>query len=723
MEFFHIRISGIVQGVGFRPFVYNLAQKHNCVGEVYNDANGVVIELGCKDLAAFLEELQAKTPPLAKITHIETTPLQPFEATTFSIKQTQKALSATTILLADIALCEACKEELYDATSKRYKYPFINCTNCGPRYSIIKNLPYDRSHTAMDAFVMCKECKTQYNDPTSRMFHAQPIGCNECGVELSLYIDEKRVQEPLANCKRLLQEGKLGAIKGVGGFHLVCDALNEVAVAKLRTNKHRPTKPLAILVKDAAMAMEYGVFSKKEKELLLSKEAPIVLVKKRASALAPNIAPNIDKVGIMVASNPLHLLLFEELKTPLVATSANLSGEPIITTKEQIEKKLPFVDFVLDYNRDIINAIDDSVVEVIDNTPSLLRLARGYAPLHLKLPQKIDKKILALGANQKSTIAIAFEDNVIISPYIADLETIESIEHFQTMIANFKRFYNFSYDVVLHDKHPAYESTKIAQTLPTKKVAVAHHKAHLGSVFAECGRKKEYVAFVFDGTGLGEDGELWGGEVFVSGKRKYHFKPVALLGGEKAIKECYRVALAKLFEVYSLDELLTLELDVIKRYKAKIPLLYHLFQSGNALKTSSVGRLFDMAASIAGVLHEQTYEGEAGLVSEAFVRSLDRNRAFSYTIDGSGVIEIEFEFLVEDFLERFYATLCAVVVDIALKEGGEVLFSGGVWQNKTLSEFVTKELRKEKIPYSRNSLVPVNDSGISVGQIMEYIDG
>jgi len=720
IHFYKISISGIVQGVGFRPFVYNLAYKHNCIGEVYNDADGVLIKIGCKDIEVFLDELQALAPPLAKITKITQETIEPFERSDFVIRQSHDANSSTTILSPDIAMCDACKKELFDPTSKRYKYPFINCTHCGVRYSIIKNLPYDRINTAMGVFMMCDACKKEYEDPTSRMFHAQPIGCNDCGVKTFLHVNTTTIQkDTLYHTAELLKEGKLGAIKAVGGFHLVCDATDENTVQKLRQNKHRPTKPLAILVKDFAMAKRYGVFSEKEKEVLLSKEAPIVLVKKNRSDLASAIAPGIDKVGIMVASNPLHLLLFEYIDTPLVATSANLSGEPIITTKEDIEQKLPFVDFILDYNREIINAIDDSVVQVVDEKLCILRLARGYAPLHLKLPKKIDEKVLALGANQKSTIAIAFEDNLILSPYIADLDTIESIEHFKTMIANFKRFYNFDFDVVLHDSHPAYESTKIAQTFDTKKVAITHHKAHLLSVMTE---PSKCVSFVFDGTGLGEDGELWGGEVFVAKERKYHFKPLVLLGGEKAIKECYRVALSKLFEVYPLDEVMELELDVVKRYKSKIPLLYHLFQSKKNLKTSSVGRLFDMVASIVGVLHEQTYEGEAGLRTEALVGTLTREKRFEFTIQ-EGVIDIAFDFFASDFVERFYATLCSIVITLAKQEEKKVLFSGGVWQNKTLLEFVISELQKENIPYTFNTIVPINDSGISVGQIMEYING
>ncbi len=720
MWFYKVIVRGIVQGVGFRPFVYNLANKHNCIGEVYNDANGVVIKLGCKDIEAFLADLQTQTPPLAKITQIQKESIAPFKRYDFVIRSSKSASQTTTILPNDTAMCEACKEELFDPTSKRYKYPFINCTHCGVRYSIIKTLPYDRKNTAMSDFVMCQACQKEYEDPTSRMFHAQPIGCNECGIKIRLHLKNTTITTaPLQKTAELLKEGKLGAIKAVGGFHLVCDATNEETLQKLRQNKHRPTKPLAILVKDFAMAKRYGIFSKKEKEVLLSKEAPIVLVKKSRSNLAKSIAPGIDRVGIMVASNPLHLLLFEYIDTPLVATSANLSGEPIISKKSMIEKKLSFVEFILDYNRDIINPIDDSVVQVVDGRLCILRLSRGYAPLHLKLPKKIDQKILALGANQKATIALAFEDNLVVSPYIADLDTIESIEHFQKTIANFKRFYNFSFDLILHDKHPAYESTKIAQTFEAKKIAIPHHKAHLYSAMQHT---QDFVGFIFDGTGLGEDDKLWGGEVFVGDKRKYHFKPLALLGGEQAIKECYRIALAKLFESYNIEEVLALELNVVKKHKTKIPLLYQLFQRKQTLYTSSVGRLFDMVVSLAGVLHEQTYEGEAGLCSEVIVQELVRENFFAFSIR-DGVIDIAFDFFAPDLIGRFYATLCEIIITIAKQEQKAVLFSGGVWQNKTLLEFVVKELKKEHISYAFNTTIPINDSGISVGQIMEYIDG
>jgi len=372
------------------------------------------------------------------------------------------------------------------------------------------------------------------------------------------------------------------------------------------------------------------------------------------------------------------------------------------------------VEFILDYNREIVNTIDDSVVHVVENKPIMLRLARGYAPLFLPLEKQIDKNILALGANQKATIAIAFESSLVVSPYIADLNSLMSLQHYKKMIANFKRLYEFEYEVVVCDKHPRYESTKIAPNLAKEVVKVQHHEAHLESVKLEHTLAGDrFVGFIFDGTGYGEDGTLWGGEVFVGKKRAYHFKPLKLLGGEKAVKECKRVALSKFFEHYALGEVLEFGLPFTKK---EIKTLYTMYSKNlSCVLSSSVGRLFDMVVSLAGVLHVQSYEGEAGLLSESYVKNKKAN-PFGYTIT-KGEIAIDFDFFANDIIERFYATLVAIVVEIAKKEKRDVILSGGVWQNATLLEMVVQQLKNENITYYYNEKIPVNDSGVSVGQI------
>ncbi len=724
MQGYRITIKGVVQGVGYRPFVYALAQRLGIWGKVYNTAQGVIVECGGEFADEFIDELKHSHPPLAQVHSFSVETAEIESSGGFFIDQSASQESATTLLSPDIAICEACKQELHESSSRRFCYPFINCTDCGPRYSIIKALPYDRKNTAMQPFVMCDACKEEYNDPASRMFHAQPVGCNECGVEVRLYVGERTFQQnAIQKCAQLIQSGKIGAIKGVGGFHLVCDATNEAALKRLRSYKSRPSKPFALMCKDLTQVQTLAYVSKEEAALLQSKEAPIVLLQKREdSPVAQEVAPKISRIGCMVASTPLHLLLFQHLDMPIVATSANLGGEPIVTTKEMVKTKLPFVEFILDYNRDILNPIDDSVVQLVDGQMMILRGARGFMPMYIPLERELHARYLATGANQKSTIALAFGKSMVLSPYIADLDSVESIEHFRNMIANFKRFYDFEYDCVVCDMHPEYESTKIAHELSDTPIAVQHHKAHLNAVKAEYGLSGDaFCAFIFDGTGYGEDGTLWGGEVFVGEKRAYRFKPLRLLGGEKAIKECYRVALAKLFESHSLSEVLELKLDVVQRHKKRIPLLYTMYERElNAPLSSSVGRLFDMVAAFANLCDEQSYEGEAGLLCES-VYDASCKEHFEFVIENG---EIEIGFVYDDALlvTKFMNTLVEIIVHIAKKEALAVLLSGGVFQNKTLCELLSKRLKEEAIPYYMNRRIPPNDSGVSIGQLYTAIE-
>ncbi len=726
MEFYKVVLKGIVQGVGFRPFIYNLAKEFGAKGWIQNTAEGVEIDIAIPDIEMFLDRLKKELPPLSRIDNISVITIEPFEAQEFSIHTTYRQTTAKTLLLPDMAICQACKDEMQDPTSKRYKYPFINCTNCGVRYSIIKNLPYDRKHTAMAPFRMCVSCQKEYEDPTSRMFHAQPIGCNECGVHTFLHVNGTTItDDAIQKTAQLLQEGKIGAIKGVGGFHLVCDATNEKVLQKLRTYKQRPTKPFALMCKDMAMLKEFAEVSPKEEQVLSSSQAPIVLLQKAKDYhLAPSVAPHIHYIGAMIAATPLHLLLFESLQNPIVATSANISGEPLCITKEEIEQKLPFVDFVLDYDREIINAIDDSVVMVVDEDVIVLRLARGYAPFALSLPQPLKKPLLALGANQKASFALAFENNLLLSPYIADLDTIESIEHYKRTLQNFERLYGFSYHKVVCDKHSGYETTKIAPSFGVPILQVQHHKAHLASVKAEYGLCDDgYVGCIFDGTGLGDDGSLWGGEIFVRSHRKYHFKPLVLLGGEKAVRESRRVALAKLFEHYSFDEVCEFDLEVVQSFSTtELKTLHSMYEKQiNTITSSSVGRMFDMVASFAGLVQIQSYEGESGLLCEA-AYNFTCKESFNFTIE-DGVIEIEFDLFDKELVSKFINTLGKIIIFVAEKEKLPVILSGGVFQNKILLGLVKKQANKKSIKVYHNKQVPINDSGISVGQIWEVLYG
>ena len=721
-------IKGQVQGVGFRPFVYKLANKFNLIGYVKNNNIGVVLEVeGDKqNLESFEYSLKNNLPPLAKIDSINKIELKPLYKGQFEIMQSE--LETSTLKIAsvpqDVAICHKCKLDIKNQSSYK-NYFATNCTNCGPRYSIIQTVPYDRVNTSMKDFILCENCLKSYEDPLNRRYHAQPTCCSNCGPILKFKINNgkwKIKNDIYKDITKFIKDGKIGAIKGLGGFHIVCDSTNDEVVKKLRNYKNRPTKPFAIMCKDIKMIKSFAKISKIEQEVLSSKEAPIVIIQTNNSKLiSKSVAPNIDKLGCMLPYTAFYHLLFNHLEKPIIATSANLGGEPIITTKEDIENKLPFIDFVVDYDRDIVNAIDDSVVQIVNNDILTMRLSRGYAPKEIKLPFKIDKKILALGANQKSSIALAFEDKIILSPYIGDLDNIKSIDFLLRTIDTFKRFYDFEPDIIICDKHNGYESTKLANTFNKPVVQVQHHLAHLYSVKAQHNLSGDFVSFIFDGTGLGDDGTLWGGEVFVNDKRKYYFKPIKLLGGEKAIKEPKRVALSLLFEKYILDDLLQLDLPTIKAFsKSEIKTLYTLWQKDlNCIASSSVGRLFDAVASFSGVCQIQTYEGEAGLLTEQNLKIIDVG--FKYIIT-DGIIDIKFDFFDENIISKFYVTLVNIIVDISLKEKLPVILSGGVWQNKTLLELVCKTLDKQSVKYYYNTTTPINDGGIALGQVWNYLN-
>ncbi len=730
-------VKGQVQGVGFRPFVYKLATGLEVGGFVRNNEWGVEIEIEGeeKKVIEFENLFFENLPPLARVDEFSKKRVKPLSSERFSILESVRDFNYKAALIPpDIRVCSDCLKDIFVSLSRYDKYFSTNCTNCGPRYSIIKTVPYDRKNTSMNRFKMCDECQKEYDNPLSRRYHAQPISCKNCGPVLSWKDMGSRAwndfkENDFKIIAEKIKDGEIGAVKGIGGFHIVCDATNTQTIEKLRKYKNRPTKPFAIMCKNLKQIKSFAKVTKKEEEFLESKEAPIVLLKTgdnpNSTISYLSIAPAIDRIGCMLPYTPFHFLLFEFLENPIVATSANLSGEPIITDANEIEEKLPFLDFIVDFDRDIVNAVDDSVIQVVNDDIMILRLARGYAPKVLKLPKKTEKNILAVGANQKSTISLAFENNLILSPYIADLDSIKSMDYFKRTIKTFERFYDFKPDMIVYDKHPNYESSKFAKKLKTqnsklKTVAVQHHLAHLFSVKAEYGLTgSDFTGFVFDGTGLGDDGILWGGEVFVKEKRKYFFKPIKLIGGEKAIKECYRVALSMLFERYTLDEILDFDL----KYK-NISMLYQMWQKDiNSPKSSSVGRLFDGVASLSGLCDVQTYEGEAGLLSESKVSGdiLDIKESFDFVIK-DGLIDIKWDFFDKNLVKRFYATLVSVMIDIATKEDLPVLLSGGVFQNKTLTEFVLREFKKKNITCYYNKNIPVNDSGVSVGQIWNILD-
>ncbi|MDR0407590.1 MAG: carbamoyltransferase HypF, partial [Campylobacteraceae bacterium] len=498
-------IEGRVQGVGFRPFVFTLAQKYNLRGFVYNRSSGVYAEVeGDKDMIKEFElELENHTPPLANIDKITISNVSLKNFTDFKILKSKILYSKNTLISPDMSLCSECERELKDKSNRRFGYPLINCTNCGPRYSIIHTIPYDRINTSMDRFKMCPECEAEYNNPSDRRYHAEPISCSKCGPVVKFHnLDGFSTEDnPLKRLSLAIDDGKIVALKGMGGFHIICDASNERTVLSLRERKRRKTKPFAVLFDSLEMIKDYCDTTKEEEEALLSQVRPIVLVKKQQQCALPEIiAPNTNRLGVFLPYTPLHVLLLNILKKPIIATSANISGEPIITNRHELERKLKgVIDAYVDFDRDIVNFSDDSVLQLIGGDTIFLRLSRGIAPKSFKTSYKCKEKILALGAHQKSAIAIFNGANIMISPYIGDLESVESIGAFERSIDTFKKFYDFTPSLLVCDKHPNYASTLWAkkQNIPT--IFVQHHYAHILAVMFERGINEEVLGIAWDG--------------------------------------------------------------------------------------------------------------------------------------------------------------------------------------------------------------------------------
>ncbi|WP_226960609.1 carbamoyltransferase HypF [Sulfurimonas paralvinellae] len=736
-----LHIFGIVQGVGFRPFVYQLAIKYSLKGFVFNDGRGVVIEVEGKNakLSQFINDLKLNSPSLARIDYIEQQDIDLVNDEMFSIIHSETT-TLQTMVSPDISLCDECRAEMNDVHNRRYKYPFINCTNCGPRYTIIDNLPYDRHNTSMEHFNMCEACTEEYNDPTNRRYHAQPIGCFDCGPNLkiiNLMEDDFENDQGLVKIAvQYINDGKTIAVKGMGGFHLICDATNDAAVLALRLHKHRQKKPLAVMFPSISCIKKVTKLSKTEEKLIVAKERPIVVVQKNKSRyLSKFIAPEIDRIGVFLPYTPLHELLLQEVKKPLVATSANLSDEPIIRDDKELFKKLHLVaQTSLTHNREIINACDDSVVMDVYGEPIFLRLSRGYTPKSFYLQNKSKKKVLALGANQKNTITLAFDNNIIVSPHIGDLNSLEAFDYFLRTVETFKRFYDFEPDILVCDKHPKYETTKWAKEYIQKYthielIQVQHHYAHALSVMAEYNLNERVLAFCFDGTGYGDDGTLWGGEVLLATPTEYerivHLKEFTLLGGEKAIKEPRRIALSLLFEYFSITEILQMDHSLVKSFtKNEIETFYLMRERAiNSPKSTSIGRLFDAVYALCDNLQGVFYEGQSGLVLESYAEKIMTHDSYHYTMN-EGIIdckimleEIMSENDVQKIAAKFINAVAKIVIDICLEYRElPVVLSGGVFQNKLLLQKCIEQLKKNSMRYYIQHQTPINDGGISLGQ-------
>jgi len=665
-----IKIQGIVQGVGFRPFVYRLAKEHHLNGFVLNNSEGVSIEVQGDDdtVKKFIYDLENKAPPLSRIDSIDDESIDSvFNYTDFVIKESVHGKNPTTLVSPDVGTCETCLKELFDPDNRRYLHPFINCLDCGPRFTIIEKLPYDRSSTTMKSFELCSSCLKEFEEPLSQRFHVQPNACPECGPQLELLDSHGKTIEgdPLLNAITCLKEGKIIAIKSLGGFQLAVDATNDEAVQRLRKRKQRDEKPFALMAGDLRNAEKLATFTDKEREALCSRERPIVIVhrpseRRERSSFVPRIstfvAPNTPHLGIMLPYTPLHYLLFyhpaaggdfekkKSLFTSLVMTSGNISEEPIIKDNDEAIKRLGSVaDAFLTHNRDIHLRCDDSVVYINHKKPSFIRRSRGYAPAPVFLNKNIPQ-ILAMGAELKNTLCITDKNKAFVSQYIGDLENVPTLDYFKEAVSHFKNILNLDPEIIAYDLHPEYLSTKYAIDLlrSTKHeeqstLPVQHHHAHIASVMCEKGITEPVIGFAMDGTGYGLDETVWGGEVLICTPTQFtraaHLNPIPLPGGSKAIKEPWRMAFSYLREAFG-NDWKTVQLDCLRQTgKTNLSLIDQACKSKiNCPQTSSLGRLFDAIASLLNIKHFNAFEGQAPMMLEAMASECETDFMLPYEI-------------------------------------------------------------------------------------------
>lgn len=756
-----VHIRGIVQGVGFRPFVYRLAQEFNLCGHVLNNTQGVTIHFQGDRLAVehCLAKLTASPPPLARIDKVHITELAHNQSLhDFTILPSVVLKQTSSVVISpDMATCPDCIADIKNPKSRFYRYPFTNCTNCGPRYSIIRQLPYDRPFTSMAPFAMCAQCHAEYHDPGNRRYHAQPISCPQCGPQLSFRSNSGELlsssEAALTEAIAALNHGHTIAVKGLGGFHLLCDATNAQAVARLRQHKHRPRKPFAAMVPDEQSARKIVTASAMEWQQLTSVQRPIVLLRKQAEAtleLAANLAPDLDYLGLFLPYTPLHLLLLEGLGKPVVATSANISGEPIITDGREIVDRLSHViDGMLDHDRDIVHSVEDSVVQVIDDLPMMLRAGRGFAPLTLPLSEPVACPALAVGAQQKNSVAFAFEQQVIVSPYLGDLHSLSSEQHFRQTCASLMQMYHCKPHVIAHDLHPGYIATRFAKTLPGKQIPVQHHYAHVLSQLAVNNSSETVLGFAFDGTGLGDDGDIWGSEAFMASPYSYQriasLTPFTLIGADRAVQDPTRILLALMFERYSVQEITAMNLPTLQTIDPVwMNNLHRLWLSGaSCLQTSSAGRLFDAVARLLGLIDGTPFEGEAGMrLASAAETSANRDdlrfelplhqydsrqlwdtpSLWQQAVEATLALPLT-EQRIASIATAFIEALADAVATLARQHQpiSSVALCGGVFQNRLLHTLCYRKLTRQGLSLLPSYPLPVNDGGIALGQLWHAI--
>jgi len=752
-----VSVRGIVQGVGFRPFVFALAKKRGLAGSVRNDAEGVHIEVegATGDLERFLRALEADAPPLAVVEAVAWRPLGVSGEAGFRIEESADGLHRQALVSPDVATCDECLSEILDPSDRRFRYPFTNCTNCGPRFTITRSVPYDRATTTMARFTMCLDCRREYDDPQNRRFHAQPNACPECGPKVRLldkFGHEMRgkPEDPVEHAARMLRGRAVVAIKGLGGYHLACDPFDEKAVKALRSRKFRQDKPFALMARDVEQARELCHISSEEKKLLASPARPIVLLDRREdSGVAEDIAPRQKTLGVMLAYTPLHHLLLHDAGVPLVMTSGNNADEPIAYRDgESFDHLGGIADYFLLHDRPIHMRCDDSVMRVVKGEPYHLRRSRGYAPAPLGVAEGFGRHILACGGELKNTFCVAKEGHVFMSHHIGDLENYETLRSFREGIEHFRGLFDIEPEIVAYDLHPEYLSTKYARELEEDgmpAVGIQHHHAHIASCLADNERPsgERAIGVAFDGTGYGTDGAIWGGEFFEGSiekgfERRGHLEYAPLPGGSAAIREPWRMAVSHLIGIYGEEEVVRLPLAAIRQAgERNVRLIARLVERNlNTPPTSSAGRLFDAVAALVGVpgSHRTTYEGQAAIELELAAKGVSESGyPFRLRDDGEGWVVETREAMagaVEDLMSgsasgevssKFHRTMAEVVVAgcerVRERSGtNAVALSGGTFQNMLLLDQASKFLEERSFIVHRHRRVPTGDGGLALGQ-------
>ena len=726
-----IRIRGVVQGVGFRPFVFKLARRLGLAGYVLNSSAGVVAEAegACDALDCFVERLRSEAPPLARIEEMLVAEMDPVGGRDFVIRESRAQEGEFVLVSADVATCPDCYRDFTDPANRRFGYAFTNCTNCGPRYTIIRDIPYDRPNTTMAGFHMCRACQAEYDDPGNRRFHAQPNACAECGPQLSA---------PISEAQRRLSEGEIVAIRGLGGFHLACDPRNDGAVRRLRERKRRSDKPFALMARDVAAVEAFCVVSDDDRRALVGTRCPIVVLPRRGDAgISAAVAPGNNTIGVMLPYTPLHhLLLTGAAYDALVMTSGNLSEEPIVTANEEALERLgPLADWFLLHNREIYMRADDSVVRTFEGAERVLRRSRGFVPQAIDLGMEV-AEIVACGGELKNTFCLSKGRYAVLSQHIGDMENYETLVFFEETLANLKKLFRVEPRAVAHDLHPAYLSTQYALRVPDlEKIGVQHHHAHVASCMAENGLRGKVIGVALDGTGYGTDGKIWGGEFLVADyggfERRAHLRYVPLAGGDAAVRQPWRPALAYLADTFGGAAEFP-ELAIWREVpESQRKLVRSMIAHGvNSIETSSCGRLFDAVASLIGLRQQINFEGQAAIELETIAADgvVD---AYPFGLDGDSVdFRPAIEGIVREVREgtpagaiaaRFHNTVAEAIVEVCRRLRAEeklnrVCLSGGTFQNMKLLARTLAGLRRLEFEVFIHAQVPPNDGGIALGQ-------